>query len=180
MGHTPADDGREVFAAVLPDRLDGGDFWLRHAREEDVEAVVALVDDEMRERLQLPAAVDAAMTAPMILHGGALLIVDASTDAPLGGVRLFLHGAAVELGYWLGPGARGRGLATRALDLAAAAVVERLRPSRLELRITRGNGPSERVAERAGFRPVGPEPPIEYPGGRIVRTVLWVREVPHG
>jgi RimJ/RimL family protein N-acetyltransferase len=180
MGHTPADDGREVFAAVLPGRLDGGDFLLRHAREDDVVVVVELVDDEMRERLQLPDVVDAAMTAPMILHGGALLIVDASTDAPLGGLRLFLHGDAVELGYWLGPGARGRGVATRALGLAADAVVERLRPSRLELRITRGNEASERVAERAGFRLVGPEPPIEYPAGRVLHTTLWVRDVPPG
>ena len=180
MGHTPADDGREVFAEVLADRLDGGDFSLRHAREEDVEAVVGLIDDEMRDRLQLPDVVDAASTRPMILHGGALLIVDASTDAPLGGIRLFLHGDAVEFGYWLGPNARGRGLVTRALGLAVEAIVERLRPSRLELRITRGNVPSEHVAERAGFLLVGPEPPIEYPGGRVVQATLWAREVRPG
>ena len=180
MGHTSADDGREVFDAVLSAPLDGGDFCLRHARDDDVEAVVALVDDEMRERLQLPAVVDAAMIAPMILHGGALLIVERSSDAPLGGIRLFLHGDAVELGYWLGPGARGRGLVTRALGLAADAVVERLRPSRLELRITRGNDPSERVAERAGFHLVGSELPIEYPAGRVLHTTLWVRDVPPG
>jgi RimJ/RimL family protein N-acetyltransferase len=52
----------------------------------------------------------------------------------------------------------------------------RLRPSRYELRTTIGNEPSERVAARAGFTLVGPEPPIEYPGGRIVETTLWIRD----
>ena len=48
MGHTPGDDGREVFAAVLAEPLDGGDFVLRHAREDDLPLIIALVDDEMR------------------------------------------------------------------------------------------------------------------------------------
>jgi RimJ/RimL family protein N-acetyltransferase len=174
MGHTPADDGREVFAAVLPDPLDGGDFILRHAREGDVPVVVALVDDEMRRQLVLPDDIDLATTRQMMLHGGALVIADPDTDLPIGGMRLFLHGDAVEFGYWLGAAARGRGLATRALQLAADAVVSRLRPSRLELRTTVGNEPSERVAARAGFERVGPESPIEYPAGRVMETTLWI------
>ena len=173
MGHTPADDGREVFAAVLPDPLDGGDFVVRHAREDDVPLIAALVDDEMRARLTLPDVIDETMTRQMVLHGGALVIADAGTDLPLGGMRLFLHGDAVEFGYWLGADARGRGLATRALQLVADAIVSRLRPSRLELRTTIGNEPSERVAARAGYERVGPESPIEYPAGRVMETTLW-------
>ena len=119
---------------------------------------------------------DLALTRMMVLHGGALLIADAETDAPLGGIRMFLHGDAVEFGYWLGADARGRGLATRALALVSAEIVARLQPSRLELRTTIGNEPSERVAERAGYTRVGPEPPIEYPGGRIAETTLWILE----
>ena len=174
MGRTPADDGREVFAAVFEDLLDGGDFVLRHAREDDIPVILALLDDELRARLLLPADVDGPLIRQMALHGGALVIADAGNDLPLGGMRLFLHGDAVEFGYWLGAPARGRGLATRALRLAADAVVSRLRPSRLELRTTIGNDPSERVAERAGFERVGPEPPIEYPAGRVLETTLWI------
>ena len=74
------------------------------------------------------------------------------------------------------PNARGRGLATRALALVSAEIVARLEPSRLELRTTIGNEPSERVAARAGYTRVGPEPPIEYPGGRIAETTLWILE----
>lgn len=175
MGRTPADDGREVFAAVLPERIDGGDFVLRHALEDDVEAIRALVDDEMRLRLILPDVIEPAMTRLMVLHGGALLIVDPATDEPIGGLRLFLHGDVVEFGYWLGAPARGRGLATRALELAIDTIGPRLDPAGYELRTTVGNEPSERVAARAGFTRIGPEPPLEYPGGRIVETVLWTR-----
>ena len=177
MGHTPADDGREVFAEVLPEPLDGGDFVLRHAREDDIPLIVALVDDEMRAMLFLPDDIDPALTRRMILHGGALVIADAVSDEPLGGMRLFLHGDAVEFGYWLGAASRGRGLASRALALLSGEIVSRLRPSRLELRTTIGNDPSEAVARRAGFEPVGLEPPIEYPAGRVFETKLWIREV---
>ena len=175
MGHTPDDDGREVFGAVLTEPLDGGDFVMRQAREDDLSTIMGLVDDVMRMRLMLPEP-DLALTRLMVLHPGALLIADAETDAPLGGIRMFLHGDAVEFGYWLGADARGRGLATRALALVSAQIVARLQPSRLELRTTIGNEPSERVAERAGYTRVGREPPIEYPGGRITETTLWILE----
>jgi RimJ/RimL family protein N-acetyltransferase len=177
MGHTPADDGREVFEAVLPEPLDGGDFVLRRAREDDIPVIVGLVDEEIRTRLTLPDGLDPPLARQMALHGGALVIADPVTDVPIGGMRLFLHGDAVEFGYWLGAPARGRGLATRALQLLSDEIVSRLRPSRLELRTTIGNLPSERVAARAGFTRVGPEPPIEYPGGRVSLTTLWVREL---
>jgi len=177
MGYTPADDGREVFAAVLPARLGGGDFVLRPAREDDLEPIVGLIDDVMRLQLSLPETFDVAMARMMILHGGALVIADAETDEPLGGLRLFLHGDAIEFGYWLGAKARGRGLASRALALASEAVVARLEPSRLELRTGVGNEASERVAARAGYTRIGPEPPIEYPGGRVLESTLWTLDV---
>jgi len=175
VGHTPADDGREVFGAVLTEPLDGGDFVLRRGREDDLPKIVGLIDDVMRVRLMLPDF-DLDLARLMTLHGGTLLIADAETDDPLGGIRMFLHGDAVEFGYWLGPNARGRGLATRALALVSAEIVARLEPSRLELRTTIGNEASERVAARAGYTRVGPEPPIEYPGGRIAETTLWILE----
>lgn len=176
MGYTPEDDGRDVFAEVLAEPLAGGEFALRHVRPDDLPRVLTLIDDEMRSRLTLPDDLDLDMLALFLLHGAALLVVEPETDLPLGGIRLFLHEDAIEFGYWLGPSARGRGLATRALELVAERVVAELRPQRLELRTTVGNAPSERVAARAGFTLVGPQPPIEYPGGRVGLTNLWVRE----
>ncbi len=176
MGRTPDTDGREVFAVVLEEPLDGGDFVLRRARETDLPLIADLSDDELRARLLLPADADAAFLAPFLLHGGSLLIADSETDLPLGGMRMFLHGDAIEFGYWLTAPARGRGLATRSLAVLSAHLVDRLRPSRFELRTGVGNEPSERVALRAEYTRIGPEPPIEYPGGRVLQTTLWVRE----
>src|SRR3954470_9052454 len=110
MGRTPEDDGGEVFAAVPAEPLDRGDFLDRDAPAADLPAVVGLIDEEMRVRLMLPEVFDEALARVMVLHGGSPLIADAATDAPLGGLRLFLHDDAVEFGYWLGPQARGRGL----------------------------------------------------------------------
>jgi RimJ/RimL family protein N-acetyltransferase len=59
---------------------------------------------------------------------------------------------AAELGYWLAPGARGRGLMGRAVALVVATAFGRLGLGRLTWRAFVGNGPSRRVAERAGFR----------------------------
>lgn len=66
---------------------------------------------------------------------------------------------AAELGYWLAPDARGRGLMGRAVALVVATAFGRLGLDRLTWRAFVGNGPSRRVAERAGFR-------IE-PGSRV-------------
>ena len=40
---------------MLPEPLDGGDFVLRQAREDDLPKIIALVDDVMRVRLMLPS-----------------------------------------------------------------------------------------------------------------------------
>jgi RimJ/RimL family protein N-acetyltransferase len=177
VGYTPADDGREVFAEILSEPLDGGDFTVRHWRDDDIAPALALVDDELRRRLGFPAGLGETTARDLLLHGGAVTIADAGTDLPLGGMRVFLHdGGAVEFGYWLGPDGRGRGLASRGLQLLSDRVVAALDPARLELRTGVGNEPSERVAARAGYTRVGPEPPLVYPGGRVVETTLWVRD----
>ena len=40
MGHTPADDGREVFGAVLTEPLDGGDFVHAAGSEDDLPKII--------------------------------------------------------------------------------------------------------------------------------------------
>jgi signal transduction histidine kinase len=59
------------------------------------------------------------------------------------------------VGYWLAPGARGRGLATRAVRLVAAWGFADPALERLELVTLVGNDASGRVALRAGFRREG-------------------------
>ncbi len=59
------------------------------------------------------------------------------------------------VGYWLAPGVRGRGLATRAVRLVAAWAFTDPSLERLELLTLVGNDASGRVALRAGFRREG-------------------------
>ena len=60
-----------------------------------------------------------------------------------------------EIGYWVAAGARGRGVATRATRLLAEWAREALGLTRIEVLPHKDNGPSRRVAEKAGFRDSG-------------------------
>jgi len=74
--------------------------------------------------------------------------------AVLGGCSLYdvrLDQGCAALGYWLAPGARGRGVATHAVRLLARWAFAQLGLARLELTCGPDNEASQRVAERCGF-----------------------------
>ena len=66
-------------------------------------------------------------------------------------VRLEREGRQGEIGYVVGPGARGKGVATRTLRLLTDWGFSGLGLERIELWIDVTNPASERVAERAGY-----------------------------
>ncbi|MFD2687204.1 GNAT family N-acetyltransferase [Streptomyces phyllanthi] len=81
-------------------------------------------------------------------------VTDAGSGEPLGQVGVneidhFIRSAHV--GYWVLPEARGRGVATRALRLAARWALTDLGMHRLELGHALGHEASCRIAERCGF-----------------------------
>jgi RimJ/RimL family protein N-acetyltransferase len=89
-----------------------------------------------------------------------LAVADAADagSPPLGAAGLVAVDRAAgraELGYWLAPAARGRGVATRAVTLLRDWAHGPLALPRLVMRIHPDNGPSRRVAARTGFRGVG-------------------------
>ena len=70
-------------------------------------------------------------------------------------------------GYWLLPDARGRGVATRALQAAARTAFSEFGVERLFLTTAPDNVASQRVAERAGFTREGLlRAHLQVPGGR--------------
>jgi RimJ/RimL family protein N-acetyltransferase len=77
------------------------------------------------------------------------VIVDAGSDRLLGAIEF--RPADGTIGYWVAAGARGRGVATRALRLVCDWRSERP----LRLMTHPDNVASQRVAEKAGFRRVG-------------------------
>jgi len=84
---------------------------------------------------------------------GSLLITDAATGVSLGqcGIDGWSLGDVAQIGYWLAPKARGRGIATRAVVLLTNWLFD-LNASRVFLTVVEDNHASTRVAQRAGFQ----------------------------
>lgn len=87
------------------------------------------------------------------------VIADPATDEFLGSVTLFRLGDEAdhgEIGYWVHPDSRGRGVATEAVALVADLALGAGGPHHsLTIRTARGNDASARVAASAGFTPTG-------------------------
>lgn len=86
-----------------------------------------------------------------------LAVAASGDDALLGAIGLNVidwERRAADVGYWVAPPARGRGVAVRAVDLIARWAFDTLGLEHLDLRPHRDNEASQRVALRAGFVPV--------------------------
>ncbi|MEU4245280.1 GNAT family N-acetyltransferase [Actinoplanes sp. NPDC026619] len=80
-------------------------------------------------------------------------LIEGRAGERLGRAGLGLDGRGVaQIGYWLDPAARGRGVATAAVLMLCGWGFERLGLDLVEWRTEVGNIASRRVAEKAGFR----------------------------
>ncbi|HKT03033.1 MAG TPA: GNAT family N-acetyltransferase [Rugosimonospora sp.] len=108
--------------------------------------------------------------------GLALVVADPATDRVIGSVGLhhvWAGDGLAEIGYWVAPWARGRGVATAA-TAALAGWGHQHGLYRVELLAEAENWPSQRVAIAAGFRREG----VRRAGGRNrdgsrVDLVVW-------
>ena len=146
-------------------QLSYADVELRPWRESDVPEIVACCSDELvawwLDAIPQPYTLEharayVAHTREAWRTGSAasFAVVDPGSGALLGSmsVRWVDRAAAVaEVGYWVRSEARGRGVATRALVLAARYALDELHASRVQLRAELRNDASQRVAEKAGF-----------------------------
>ena len=85
-------------------------------------------------------------------------IADPETDRLLGAIDLHKtdwRTLTTDVGYWVAPWARGRGVAAEAAREIGRWALEERALERVELRAATGNLASRRVAERAGYRPEG-------------------------
>ena len=89
--------------------------------------------------------------------GAHLVVADAGTDALLGVCGLVLDRTrrSGEVGYWVAPEARGRGVARRAVRLVAGWALADLGLLRVQVMIDARNAASQRVAAACGFRREG-------------------------
>jgi RimJ/RimL family protein N-acetyltransferase len=138
---------------------------LRALAAADIPDVQLSCADELTQRwLPLPdpytleAAADyCTVTAPRFRESGdgiCLAMADPDSGRLLGSISLKetnWRALTSEVGYWVSPWARGRGLAAEATRLLAEWLLGEQGFERLELRAATGNTASQRVAVKAGF-----------------------------
>ncbi len=99
-----------------------------------------------------------------------LAIAARDTDRFLGSVVVFdITAESAEIGFWLAPDARGRGLGTDAL-LAGQDLARAMGLGTVTARTMVDNIPSQRVLERAGFRRQGAPVEDTTPSGETARV----------
>jgi len=147
----------------MPSAPLGAPGWaLRSWQASDVPAIVQACQDPEIHRWTLvprPYGEDEAReylaaTARGWMKGSeaSFAVVEPGSDQLLGAVSLSLRGPQVaEVGYWLSAGARGRGVMTGAVRALADWAFATSGLERIQLQSDPENGPSLRVAERAGF-----------------------------
>jgi RimJ/RimL family protein N-acetyltransferase len=165
--------------------ITDGAVLLRLPTVEDIDGLMpAFTDPELREAGNLPDFSRAEMEAtiphlPGLMASGRLLpmtALDTTTgDAVGGGVlhHLDAEREIVEIGYWVLPHARRRGVATRIARVLAEHAFD-LGVHRVAAYVNVDNVASERVLERAGFTREGVIRSLPKPGGvrRVDKTVF--------
>ncbi|HNA98643.1 MAG TPA: GNAT family N-acetyltransferase [Marmoricola sp.] len=147
---------------------------LRRVRTDDLERIVAGANDPLSQEWIRKIAVPFTMTdAESYLNGyeegmatGSAVhwaMADPTTDNFLGTMSVLrIARPQGEIGYWAHPEARGRGLVTKAAELAIRYAFSDLGLQRLCLYAATENVPSRLVAERNGFVRVGTERQIAH------------------
>jgi RimJ/RimL family protein N-acetyltransferase len=169
--------------SITEDGLRDGDLVLRLPRPEDVDVIAAaFADPEIREDGNLPSFGREELLAslphlPEIAASGRLLplVAEQPRSAIVGGGQLHhldAERAIVEIGYWLFPQARGRGLATRIARLLAEHAFS-LGVLRVEAYVNVGNVSSDRVLDRASFTREGVVRSLPKPDGTRVDKTLY-------
>jgi RimJ/RimL family protein N-acetyltransferase len=144
--------------------LSDGVVTLRPWGEDgDVEAIAAACNDpaiaEFLEMIPSPYTEDDARDYIARTREGwatgttsnFAVLVDGAAVGSIGVRWLEPDQGVAEVGYWVAPESRGRGICTRALRLVSRWVFEQDGMERLQLRADEQNAPSNRVAENAGF-----------------------------
>jgi RimJ/RimL family protein N-acetyltransferase len=146
------------------DGLEDGDIRLRLLRDADKAALVsALQGPEFGRWTRIPHPygeqdADAWLARQAQIRADAtglhLAVADAAEDRLLGEVALTeidWDEQRANIGYWMAPDSRRRGIATRAVRLLARWAFDALPLERLGILADVRNAPSAGVAERAGF-----------------------------
>ena len=164
--------------------ITDGVVLLRVPIADDIDGLLpAFEDPVLREAGNLPAFGRPELVAtlphlPAMAASGRLMpmsAVDAATGDIVGGGTLHhldAERAIVEIGYWVMPPARGRGIGARIARLLAEHAFS-LGVERVAAYVNLGNVASERVLEAAGFTREGVVRSLPVPDGRRLDKSLF-------
>ena len=144
-------------------RIAGEGVVLRPLVEADVDEVAIAGADPLTQQwlpLPRPYTVETARGfvhefAPAQRESGRGIVFAVEVEGHLGGAidlkKTDRRAGTTEIGYWVAPWARGRGVAGRATRALAEWALRDQGLERVEIRAASGNVASQRVAEVAGF-----------------------------
>jgi RimJ/RimL family protein N-acetyltransferase len=166
-----------------PDDLTDGVVIVRRLARQDSAAFARAFADDPTLGVMIGvetdpdvAEVEAQATEERPGRLSALAIADADDGAFLGGIgiyRLDMRHRRGEVGFWLAPGARGRGAASRAVRMLTSWAFESLGLERVELTTSRDNAPTRALAARLGFAEEGTMRARNLERGRRVDVVMY-------
>jgi RimJ/RimL family protein N-acetyltransferase len=183
-GGPPGMSDAAVRLSIPPHGLADGDLLFRLPTADDVDGMtVAFEDPEIRDPANLPSFGRDELVAtlpylPALVESGRLMplaVVELSTGELVGGGQLHhldAERAIVELGYWVLPHARRRGIATRIVRVLAEHAFA-LGVKRVAAYVNVGNVASENVLRRAGFTREGVVRSLPRPDGSRADKTLF-------
>jgi RimJ/RimL family protein N-acetyltransferase len=180
-------------APIDPPTLIDGALTMRPPTPDDVDAITAACQDpEIQRWTFVPRpyrrehAVEWVARAPAAAQAGEIVTLLALEDGELAGSFSVLEIDQArgygEIGYWVAPNARRRGVATRATRLLHEWAAGPLGLTHLEILPHEDNAPSRRVAERAGYVDTGERraPPRGDSPEPHYAVYAWRRDGSHG
>jgi ribosomal-protein-serine acetyltransferase len=180
-----AGTAHDAALAFQESTLNAGDLTLRPLSEPDTGDVVeACQDAETLRWLPLPRPYTRANAewfigtfAPGQRVSGAGIVFAIESAGRLAGAIDLKHvdwtNKVAEVGYWVAPWARGRGVASQAARVLARWAICDQGFERVELFAATGNAASQRAAEKAGFVREGVARNAGYVHGGRVDLVLF-------
>jgi RimJ/RimL family protein N-acetyltransferase len=141
---------RGGWLVLRPFRRDDVDWVYRVARDRLTRQFVTLPDPYLREHAE--GFVEMAFDSWARRDRVEFVAEELGTGLPLGRIGMSLSPDRTgEVGYWVDPLARGRGVATLSLHTLCRWAFEEIGLQLLEWRTEVGNHASRRVAEKVGF-----------------------------